>query len=430
MRCASVASMKKKTILWIVNMMMPDLAEYLGVKTGTSGTWMIDLSRRLVDYENCNLVIACIYGKTLKKYEVKGITYYTLPGVPKNMYFYTSKYERVWVNICEEIKPDLVHLHGTEYSHGLSFLRACPNVPALLTIQGIMCKISEVAFDGISLKEAVFSNTIREWTHFSGMYMNNLLRQKNLKYEKEIIQRVKYATGRTEWDKAIIESINSNIKYFRVFYNLRDEFYSSEKWDINNVEKQTIYASTSVQAVLKGGHIMLKALSLVKVHYPQVKAYFLLNNTKDGKFVVNNGYGYIINKLLKEYDLWENVEFIPPQNTEGVIAYMKRCNCAVIPSAMENASATLREAMHLGVPCIAAYRGGMAELIDENVDGFLYDFTEYEVLADKICKLFKNDEKASEISVKAIQKAEIWHNRNKNPKDMDNVYKFVLKEED
>ena len=415
-----------KSVLWIVNMVMPDLANEIGIRTGNSGTWMIDLSHRLVENQYCKLSIACIYGDELRRYEINGITYFTLPGKPYNMYMYTKKYEKIWAEIHKEMNFDLVHLHGTEYSHGLSFLRACPEVPALLTIQGIMHKISQAAFDGITTKEAFFSNTTREWLHFSGMYMNNLLRKKNLKYESEMIQRVSYATGRTDWDKCFMQGVNSNIEYFRIFYNLRDEFYESSKWSLDNVNAHTIYGSTSAQAVLKGGHILLKAINIVKRAYPDVKAVFLLQNTVNGEFVINNGYGKIIAKLIRDLKIEDNVTFIPPQNTKGVIEFMLKSHCAVIPSAMENASATLREAMHLGVPCIASYRGGMAELIDEGNDGFLYDFPEYEVLADKIMKIFSDTGLAKHISEGAILKAEQWHDREKNPRELDNVYKLIL----
>ena len=94
-------NIKKKKVLWIVNLVMPDLASYLGIKPGSSGTWMIDLARRLVDNENCDLAIACIYGKELRKYQINGITYYTLPGKPKNMYFYTPKFKKYWRDINE-----------------------------------------------------------------------------------------------------------------------------------------------------------------------------------------------------------------------------------------------------------------------------------------------------------------------------------------
>ena len=417
---------KQKTILWIVNMVLPELAQYLGIKAGTSGTWMIDLSRKLVDQEGCRLAIACIHGDKLQRYELNGIIYYTLPGTPKDMYIYAKRFEKIWPCINNELKPDIVHLHGTEYSHGLSFLRSCPEVPALLTIQGVLDKISGAAFDGITIPQALFTNTLREWIHFSGMYMNNILRKRNLKYEREIISRVRYATGRTDWDKAFILGINPSIQYFRVFYNLREQFYNTPKWDIENIQRYTIYGSTSAQAVLKGGHILLKALSIIVKEYPTTKVILLNPGTGDGKYVIRNGYGKIIKKLISKYQLEDNVVCIPSQDADGVISTMKRCHCAVIPSAMENASATLREAMHLGVPSFAAYRGGMAELIDEGIDGFLYDFKEAEVLAAKIIRLFSDDDLAQLVSENAIAKAEIWHDRIKNPRDMENVYHSIL----
>lgn len=43
------------SVLWIINMVLSELANHLGIKTGNSGTWMFDLSRKLVDQEGCRL---------------------------------------------------------------------------------------------------------------------------------------------------------------------------------------------------------------------------------------------------------------------------------------------------------------------------------------------------------------------------------------
>ena len=58
------------SVLWIVNMVLPELANHLGIKTGNSGTWMFDLSRKLVDQEGCRLAIACVYGDKFAKYDI------------------------------------------------------------------------------------------------------------------------------------------------------------------------------------------------------------------------------------------------------------------------------------------------------------------------------------------------------------------------
>ena len=59
-------------VLWIVNMLLPDAAEHLGVQTGSSGTWMIDISKMLSQKDDVDLAVACVYGNEFKKFDCKG----------------------------------------------------------------------------------------------------------------------------------------------------------------------------------------------------------------------------------------------------------------------------------------------------------------------------------------------------------------------
>ena len=93
---------------------------------------------------------------------------------------------------------------------------------------------------------------------------------------------------------------------------------------------------------------------------------------------------------------------------------------------MENASATLREAMHIGTPCIASYRGGMTHLLKDGISGFFFDYGEVEYLAGRIIQLFENDDLAVKFSQNAIKDAESMHDRAKNIQDMMDVYTQIL----
>ena len=104
---------------------------------------------------------------------------------------------------------------------------------------------------------------------------------------------------------------------------------------------------------------------------------------------------------------------------------MTHSHITVVPSAIENASDTLREAMHLGAPCIASFRGGMTELVDNGKNGFLFDYTEYEFLAGRIVELLKNDALATEFSKNAVEKSSYWHNKEKNKNDYIQMYKEI-----
>lgn len=413
-------------VLWIANMLMPDAAKYLNVKTGTSGTWMINLSNEIAQSDEIELAIACVYGSEFKDFTVNNIRYFCIPGNGRTMLFYNRNLIKYWDIIEEKFNPDIVHFHGTEYSHGISYLRKYKDKKKVLTIQGIIEKTSMNHWGGLPLSVLLKYRTFSEALHFNGMLERKILARKNVKFENEILKSMQYVTGRTDWDKFYIHSVNPDAKYFRCHYDLREEFYHAEKWNIENINRNVIYASTSAQVPMKGGHIVIEALNLVKNDIPDVKAVFLVSKQENGKLIPTNGYTKYIADLIKKYGLENNVEFINAQGSEGIIELMTKSHITIVPSAIENASATLREAMHLGAPCIASFRGGMTRLIDDEKSGFLYDYTEYEYLAGRIVQLLTDDELSCKFSQNAVEKSSHWHNKEKNKNDYINMYKEIM----
>ena len=415
-------------VLWIVNMLLPEIAHKLGRKTGTSGTWLIDLAKGLSKNPEIELAIACVNGESFVDTWVEKIRYFCIPGNGKTMLFYHPKLVQYWEKIEEKFRPDIVHFHGTEYTHGISYLRRFRNIKKILTIQGIIEKTSQNHWGGLPLQVLLKYRTIQECIHLNGMIERKIIARRNVKYEREYIESINVATGRTDWDKFYMQSINPSLKYYRCNYNLRNEFYSAPKWEIKNCRRHVVYASTSTQVPMKGGHMVLPAIKIIKERYPDVKFIFLASKVKERTLIPTSGYTKYIADEIKRLGIEKNVEFVGSQNADGVIKLMLQSNIAVIPSAMENASATLREAMHLGLPSIAAFRGGMTELINDGKNGFLYDYTESEFLAGRIMEVFEDDVLAEKISFNAIKTAEKWHNRERNINDMLQVYQEILED--
>ena len=283
-------------ILWIVNNVMPKLAKKTKLLGSASGSWLIDISEKLSKTEGIELAIACVGGKSFSKHEIDNITYYLLPGNGKNMLFYTKKYEKLWKRINEEFKPDIVHLYGTEYSHGLSFLRANPEVKAVVSVQGIISKIKDVMFDGLPKRFDFKYSTLKERIKFNGLGMRRFLYKRNSKYEKEILKRVKYASVVNDWDYSVSKEINSELTFFPIQYNLREGFYTASKWDIDKISPRKVFVAPGGDPV-KGFHQLLKAINIVKKKYPDVKVAVPGLNGKDGKLTVINGYTKYLNKL-------------------------------------------------------------------------------------------------------------------------------------
>jgi len=413
-------------ILWIVNLLLPDAAEHLGVQTGSSGTWMIDISRALAAREDITLGVACVYGKEYREFEHNGIKYFLLPGNGKNMLKYTKSYEKIWKKINEEFKPDIVHLHGTEYSHGLSFLRTCPDVKSVVSIQGILTKIKDVDFGEIPLRHFIFGRTLRQNLRFNGEIELHFVHKRNAKYEQEILRRVKYINGVNTWDISLCKSINPDLTAFRLEYNLRDSFYESEKWDVSKVERHSIFTNPGT-VPLKGLHMLLSAVGLLKDRYPDIKVYVPGVAAQNGKIKVTGAYSKYISKLISRLGIEENVVFVGRLGEEQMVEYMLKANAVVIPSAIEGTSLVLREAMYLGCPCIASFRGGMADFISDKQDGFLYDFSEYPYLATRISELFESDKLCEKFSACAIEKTRIAHDRAKNVAEYMEMYEQIVK---
>ena len=413
-------------ILWIVNIPMPKLCSFLGIQGASSGTWLVDIANRLAQQSDCELAIACIHGTEFRKETLDKTIYYCLPGNGKNMLCYTKRFESLWRKINADFLPDIVHLHGTEYTHGLAFLRACPEVLSVVSIQGILNRIKDVDFGEIPIRHFIFCRTLRQNLCFNGELELHWFHKKNAKYEKEILQRVNFINAVNTWDSSVCKAINPKLKVFKIEYNLREELYSAPKWDCRTAEKHTIFTNPG-GTPLKGIHMLIEAVALLKSRYSDIKLR-IPGMGHDGKLQITSAYTKYLSRQIKKYNLESNIQFLGRQPAQEMCDNMLRSRVTVIPSAIEGTSLILREAMFLGAPCIASFRGGMADFISDKVDGFLYDYQEYPYLAERIECLFESDELCKKFSQAAIKKAEQAPDRERNHIAYLDMYHDIMKQ--
>lgn len=415
-------------VLWIVNMVFPVVAKEIGISTSSSGTWLLDLADRVSASGEVKLNIMTYYNGPFRDLEIDGIRYILFPGGGKRLLLDNKKTIDDCKKAVELCNPDLIHIHGTEYAPGLAMLKACPDVPALLTIQGILCRIAEEYFGGLSIGTLLKMTSLKNFLKMKTPFTSKLLYIRNAKREADVLGRVKYVTGRTDWDKSTMLAINPDLKYFRCNYNLPDAFYKSEKWSVEKMERHTVVTGAALYS-LKGLHILIKALAIVKKKYPDVRLYIPGGKAASGRMTHPSDYIKYIEDMIKKYNLEENVIFTGTLSSKEVASLLAKSNVCVVPSAIEGASATLREASMIGTPSICSYRGGMTDLITDKVNGFTYDFPEYPQLALRIMELFEDDELCKIFSERSIENSNIRHDRERNPREMIAVYKEVLKNE-
>ncbi|MBT5530650.1 MAG: glycosyltransferase family 4 protein [Cytophagia bacterium] len=381
-------------VLWLVNNIFPELFNALEstslVKSPISGSWMYALSECLKKVPDIEIFIVSVYkGKRIKNVKIKNINYYLLPCSNKTKYH--KHLEQDFSRLNTIIKPDVIHIHGTEFPHSLAFIKGCGVSNVIVSIQGLISVIERYYYSEITFKDIVKNLTPRNIVLFDGIIGQKHEYKRRGIYEKECISRVKYLIGRTSWDYTHSKTINNSVKYFHLNELLRKEFYNVERWNYEKCDKYSIFVSQASYPI-KGLHNLIKALSIVKKKYPNFKLFvagpdFVSNSTLYQKLAYS-GYGKYIKKLIKEIQLENNIEFLGRLDANQMISNYLKCNVYVLPSSIENSPNSLSEAQIIGTPTIATDVGGVRELTFNGSSAFLYRFEEYEILASLIVNVF------------------------------------------
>ena len=403
-------------VLWITNTIFPAPSKALGIPAPVMGGWMYGLANQLATTENIQLAVATTYnGNQLKNFNIDGVFYYLLPHV--NSTSYPQILESYWQNICTEFQPNVVHMHGTEYAHGLACMRACPLLNYVISIQGLVSIYARYYFAGLSLSELLKNITFRDIVRFDTLFQAKNKFIKRGLFEQEYIQRTQHVIGRTSWDYAHTKTINPSVNYHFCNETLRDGFYNSQKWNIINKTDFTIFLSQAAYPI-KGLHQVLKAVGLLKNVFPLIKIRIagdsIINTTSLKDKIKLVGYGSYIIKLINILKLHDQVQFTGTLTESQMITEYLNAHLFICPSSIENSPNSVGEAQVLGVPVIAAYVGGISDMVEHAETGLLYRFEEIEILAGHIRNLFSDDALANYLSINEIQVSTKRHSNNIN----------------
>lgn len=413
-------------ILWIVNTIFPAPSLAMGLKPPVVGGWMYGLAKQLSENQNISLAVATTYsGKEIKKLKLDNIEYYLLPCKDKAKY--DKSLEDNWEKVCSEFNPNVVHIHGTEYAHGMACMRKLPNLKYVVSIQGLISVIERYYYAGISKDNIIKNITFRDIVRCDTIFQQKRKFYKRGLLEKEYIKRTKNVIGRTSWDYAHTKTINPTVSYHFCNETLREGFYAADKWSFDKCKPHTIFLSQAGYPI-KGLHQVLKTLFLLKDLYPNIHirvggANIIKSSTLSDKIRLS-GYGKYIKKIIKDNSLENNIEFLGSLTEKEMIREYLNSNIFICPSSIENSPNSVGEAQLLGVPVIASYVGGVSDMVEDGKTGYLYRFEEVEMLAILIDKVFSmQEEQLSILGENATEVALKRHNPYTNAKRMIEIYK-------
>ena len=99
-----------------------------------------------------------------------------------------------------------------------------------------------------------------------------------------------------------------------------------------------------------------------------------------------------IENFVKKNKLEDRIILVGYLNQKQIREYIKKSKFIVLPSIWyENCPYSILETMEIGKPIIGSKIGGIPELIEDEENGFLYEYNNIDELATKMRLLLEND---------------------------------------
>lgn len=327
------------------------------------------------------------------------------------------------LQLLERANPDLVHIHGTELPHSLSFALAARSldIPAVVSIQGLVSEYANRMANTLpwDVVRRLGRRPWRRTTHVLGL-KHSFAMQGQL--ERNAIKACGHVIGRTSWDRACVRRINPEATYHHCNESLRSVFYDAERRDTTANDRSLFVAQGHYP--IKGLHLLLQALPQVSERHPGTLLTVAGLSPIDDR---RSTYAAYIRRLLRDLDVVDRVRFVGPQDADQMLGHYQRSEIVVCPSLLENSPNSVSEAMLLGVPVVAAHVGGIPDLIAHRTDGLTYQAEAPHLLAEAIVTLFDEPEFARRLAANAQQSATVRHDRDINARRTLEIYHSIVR---
>ena len=392
-------------VLWVSNSPIGPMAEILGEEyKGTSGGW-IKTEYEALDKSDIQMYYLCTLpnvksGEYIEKTNENGTVYcisspkipYGVPPSQKTILFIQS--------IINRINPDIIQLWGTETYLSNAVSRCSKNIPKIVYIQGII-GVHKRYLGGYFLeKENAELYKGRSFFAKVKSAVQNIMFVRQADIEAQTVSNCKNIISDNILPLSYFESVTENVRLFNRPLLPNQKFFEYS-WDLEKMRPHTIFTVFGGTAE-KGLHQLLRAVSVVKKEYPDVKVYVPGNYPLDGngRLLLNrkNAYMCALYNLIDKLELQENVEFLGRLDMDGMAQAICKANVFVNPSCMEVHALSLREAMAIGAPCVTSLCGSVLDYVKHRESGLIYRYEEYEVLAHHIKTIFSDSSFSEQLS--------------------------------
>jgi glycosyltransferase involved in cell wall biosynthesis len=404
---------KPLRVLWFAN--TPGLSAKnvrVGVPVGGAG-WIASLQSAVEDKTDCQLGFVFYSEETLEPFEYQKTWYFPVVKLGKNkrermMNRITrrTEYDENVVNFLRAVelfKPDIIHVHGTEYSFGL-ITRHITRIPVVVSIQGNLTVYNKKYFAGLNMP-GLLRRLRSGYPFFQSDY---LIWQKRAAIEREILGKTEYVFGRTDWDRRICLALAPGANYFHVDEVIRPRFYQLTREGMTR-EGMTregmargqvsnpapIFFTTSSPSFYKGFETVIETARILTGN--GMSFTWLVAGLQEGDALVK-----LICEETGAADLGALQIRLPGILSEEELAgHLSTADVYVQVSHIENSPNSLCEAMLAGMPIVASFAGGTASLLRDGEQGVLVQDGDPYALAGAMEEMVKYPERYGPMAAEA-----------------------------
>ncbi len=268
--------------------------------------------------------------------------------------FYYTLVDKI-KSLVNDIKPDIVHAHGTEYAYGYATTKV--KQKSVVSIQGIINEIRKNKYD---FQKFIERKTFKKQNNYG---------------------------CRTNWDKKIVLKYNPKANIYYLPEAINPIFFKT-KWEYNENHEITFVGGMLER---KGVDILIDAFTEVcKFGKYDVK----LNLIGNG----NDDYISLLKQSLIKNKVEKKVIFHGFRDSGYIKDILLRSNLFILPTLMDNSPNSLIESQALGVPSAASNIGGIPSLIEHGYNGFLFKANDRNAIKECIINALSSKDELTAIS--------------------------------
>ena len=392
------------------------------------GGWLKSLEEQLVLSKDIELSVCFYWEEDVKPFKFNKTMYYPVTRTRRNTKTgrlinrilrndNNKKETAELVKIIKEVRPDIIHIHGTEHNYGL--IQSHTDIPVIISIQGLLSPFSEMYFSGIPFHTINRYEGLKPKLLFRSTRLSYTELKKRAKKEREILSQVRFIIGRIAWDRRIAGLLAQKSTYYIGNEMLRSSFYQKQ-WNKSNFGKLLHIVTIMNGDLCKGLETIVRTAKILCENKANTFEWTVIGLNENDELPV------IIRKWLKADYLSINIHFRGLKNEMEVADILLESDIYCQVSHLENSSNSVCEAMLIGMPVIASFAGGTDSILENNKEGILLQNGDAYSFAGAIFELSKDFTKASEFGANARKTGLMRHNPENIVRKQVEIYNTVI----